>query len=168
MLINGISRTSVMRYIIVVAAMVSGCSDGKAPDPIVLDNRVVVETLASDKFEGRLTGTRGIEMAADYIIEQLEEIGAQPLPGLLDFRLPFQFTAGMRDGGTTLILTEPEGLPQWSLGDIQALSFSETGSVTGDLVFAGYGLSVPDTDGFSYDSFATLDIHDKIVLVLRY
>ena len=168
MLINGISRTSVMRYIIVVAAMVSGCSDGKAPDPIVLDNRAVVETLASDKFEGRLTGTRGIEMAADYIIEQLEEIGAQPLPGLLDFRLPFQFTAGMSDGGTTLILTEPEGLPQWSLGDIQALSFSETGSVTGDLIFAGYGLSVPDTDGFSYDSFATLDIHDKIVLVLRY
>lgn len=157
-----------MRYIIVVAAMVSGCSDGKAPDPIVLDNRAVVETLASDKFEGRLTGTRGIEMAADYIIEQLEEIGAQPLPGLLDFRLPFQFTAGMSDGGTTLILTEPEGLPQWSLGDIQALSFSETGSVTGDLIFAGYGLSVPDTDGFSYDSFATLDIHDKIVLVLRY
>lgn len=168
MLIKGISRTSVMRYIIVVAAMVSGCSDGKAPDPMVLDNRVVVETLASDKFEGRLTGTRGIEMAADYIIEQLEEIGAQPLPGLLDFRLPFQFTAGMSDGGTTLILTEPEGLPQWSLGDIQALSFSETGSVTGDLIFAGYGLSVPDTDGFSYDSFATLDIHDKIVLVLRY
>lgn len=157
-----------MRYIIVVAAMVSGCSDGKAPDPIVLDNRAVVETLASDEFEGRLTGTRGIEMAADYIIEQLEEIGAQPLPGLLDFRLPFQFTAGMSDGGTTLILTEPEGLPQWSLGDIQALSFSETGSVTGDLIFAGYGLSVPDTDGFSYDSFATLDIHDKIVLVLRY
>lgn len=157
-----------MRYIIGVAAMVSGCSDGKAPDPIVLDNRAVVETLASDEFEGRLTGTRGIEMAADYIIEQLEEIGAQPLPGLLDFRLPFQFTAGMSDGGTTLILTEPEGLPQWSLGDIQALSFSETGSVTGDLIFAGYGLSVPDTDGFSYDSFATLDIHDKIVLVLRY
>ena len=168
MLIKGISRTSVMSYIIGVAAMVSGCSDGKAPDPIVLDNRAIVETLASDEFEGRLTGTRGIEMAADYIIEQLEEIGAQPLPGLLDFRLPFQFTAGMSDGGTTLILTEPEGLPQWSLGDIQALSFSETGSVTGDLIFAGYGLSVPDTDGFSYDSFATLDIHDKIVLVLRY
>ena len=168
MLIKGISRMSVMRYVVIVAGIVSGCSDRKASDPMVLDQRTVVETLASDKFEGRLTGTRGIEMAADYIIEQLERIGAQPLPGLLEFRLPFQFTAGVSDGGTTLTLTEPEGLPQWSLGDIQALSFSETGSVTGDLVFAGYGLSVPDTDGFSYDSFATLDIHDKIVVVLRY
>lgn len=168
MLIKGISRMSVMRYVVIVAGIVSGCSDRKVSDPIVLDQRTVVETLASDKFEGRLTGTRGIEMAADYIIEQLERIGAQPLPGLLEFRLPFQFTAGVSDGGTTLTLTEPEGLPQWSLGDIQALSFSETGSVTGDLVFAGYGLSVPDTDGFSYDSFATLDIHDKIVVVLRY
>ena len=159
---------SVMRYIVIVAGIVTGCSDRKTSEPIVLDQRTVVETLASDKFEGRLTGTRGIEMAADYIIEQLERIGAQPLPGLLEFRLPFQFTAGVSDGGTTLTLTEPEGLPQWSLGDIQALSFSETGSVTGDLVFAGYGLLVPDTDGFSYDSFATLDIHDKIVVVLRY
>lgn len=168
MLIKGISKMSVMRYIVIVAGIVSGCSDRKTSEPIVLDQRTVVETLASDKFEGRLTGTRGIEMAADYIIEQLERIGAQPLPGLLEFRLPFQFTAGVSDGGTTLTLTEPEGLPQWSLGDIQALSFSETGSVTGDLVFAGYGLLVPDTDGFSYDSFATLDIHDKIVVVLRY
>ena len=35
-------------------------------------------------------------------------------------------------------------------------------------MFAGYGLSVPETDGFSYDSFATLDVEDKIAVVLRY
>ena len=38
----------------------------------------------------------------------------------------------------------------------------------GQLVFAGYGLSVPETDDFSYDSYATLDVTDKIVVAFRY
>ena len=51
---------------------------------------------------------------------------------------------------------------------VRGLSFSESTTATGPLVFAGYGLVIPDTDGFSYDSYATLDVADKIVLVLRY
>ena len=36
------------------------------------------------------------------------------------------------------------------------------------MVFAGYGLSVPGRTGEGYDSFAGLDVKDKIVLVFRY
>ncbi len=36
------------------------------------------------------------------------------------------------------------------------------------MVFAGYGLVVPDTQNFGYDSYAGLDVKDKIVVVLRY
>ena len=36
------------------------------------------------------------------------------------------------------------------------------------MVFAGYGLVVPDSQNFGYDSYATLDVKDKVVLVLRY
>jgi Zn-dependent M28 family amino/carboxypeptidase len=36
------------------------------------------------------------------------------------------------------------------------------------MVFAGYGIVVPDSQGFAYDSYATLDVKDKIVIVLRY
>ena len=32
---------------------------------------------------------------------QLKRIGARPLPGQKDYRLPFEFTAGTRDGGST-------------------------------------------------------------------
>src|SRR5260370_38627785 len=52
--------------------------------------------------------------------------------------------------------------------DVQALSFSDNGDVEGPLVFAGYGIVVPDSQNFGYDSYATLDVKDKIVLVLRY
>jgi hypothetical protein len=36
------------------------------------------------------------------------------------------------------------------------------------VVFAGYGLSVPEGGGARYNSFEGLDVKDKIVLMLRY
>src|SRR4029453_10232220 len=66
--------------------------------------RTHVQTLASDKFEGRLTGSPGEKLAADYLIAELKRIGAKPLPGMTDFRMPFTFTAGSKDGGSKLTL----------------------------------------------------------------
>ena len=40
--------------------------------------------------------------------------------------------------------------------------------MTGPVVFAGYGLVVPDSQNFGYDSYQGLDVKDKIVVVLRY
>ena len=96
-------------------------------------------------------------------------VGARPLPGRSDFFLPFQFTAGTRDGGTTISLTgrAPAGAQPVApgAGDIRALSFSDSAEVTGSVVFAGYGIVVPEAQSFGYDSYATLDVKDKIVLV---
>ena len=128
--------------------------------------RAHVEALAADALEGRLTGSAGEQQAAAYIVEQLRAIGAQPLPGQHDFRLPFQFTAGVSDGGTSVAI--PGGGRWQDPARVQALSFSDSAEVTGEVVFAGYGLVVPDTEDFGYDSYATLDVTDKIVLVLRY
>ena len=142
------------------------------PAPAALDTRAIVERLADDALEGRLTGSPGIRMAADYIIEQLEAIGAGPLPGVGGFRQAFAFTAGVTDTGTTVEITADDGAPlrppAGAGPSVRALSFSDTGMAEGPLVFAGYGLSVPETDGFSYDSYATLDVTGKVVVVLRY
>lgn len=115
-----------------------------------------------------MTGTPGIEQAAAHIVAELEAIGAEPLPGNAGYRLPFQYTGTASDGGTSLRLVA-DGGPRWSDPEsVRALSFSEGGEVTGGLVFVGYGLVVPETDGFSYDSYATTNVTDKIVVVLRY
>ncbi len=127
-----------------------------------------VERLASDALEGRLTGTDGIRLAADHIIGELKLLGAEPLPGVDNYRLPFQYTGSATDAGTTLRLEAGRELYWEDGGLVSALSFSESVEVTGPLVFAGYGLVVPETDGFSYDSYATIDVTDKIVVVLRY
>ena len=129
-----------------------------------------VETLAADKFEGRLTGSPGEKLAADYIISELKRIGAKPLPGLTDFRMPFTFTAGSKDGGTTMTIIRDAGGAQTVTGAaiVQALSFSDTVEATGRVVFAGYGLVVPEAQNFGYDSYAGLEVKDKIVVVFRY
>ena len=129
-----------------------------------------VETLAADKFEGRLTGSPGEKLAADYIISELKRIGAKPLPGLTDFRMPFTFTAGSKDGGTTMTIIRDAGGAQTFTGAaiVQALSFSDTVEATGRVVFAGYGLVVPEAQNFGYDSYAGLEVKDKIVVVFRY
>ena len=132
--------------------------------------RAHVTTLASESMQGRVTGSGGERRAGDYIIAQLKTIGAKPLPGRTDYRMPFAFTAGARDGGSSMSVqsnsTEPRRFDART--DIQALSFSDQGTVSGDIVFAGYGIVVPPGQEIAYDSYAGLDVKDKIVVVLRY
>ena len=124
-----------------------------------------VQTLASDKFAGREAGSTGERLAADYIASQLSRLGAKPLPGRGDMFVPFTFTAGSRDGGSRAVV----GSTTFSTTqDVIALSFSDDADVTGPVVFAGYGIVVPEAQNFGYDSYATLDVKDKIVVVLRY
>src|SRR6187401_2721307 len=97
-----------------------------------------VQTLASDKFEGRLTGSPGEKLAADYLISELKRMGAKPLPGMTDFRMPFTFTAGSKDGGSTFGYkneTTGAGMIGGGSNAVLALSFSDSGSVTGNVVF---------------------------------
>lgn len=123
----------------------------------------LVEALAAPAMEGRLTGTPGEQSSAERIIQTLKELGARPLTGD-DYRWDFQFTAGSRDTGTNL--AGPDG--KVAAGDVRGLGFSATGSMTGSVVFAGYGIRVPESQDFGYDSYVGLDVKDKVVLVLRY
>src|SRR5687767_15307770 len=124
--------------------------------------RVHVETLASPKMEGRLTGSPGEKLAADYLIAELKKMGARPLPGTTDFRMPFTFTAGSKDGGSKMTVAHGATVSSFDgPGNILAASFSDNGTTTGSVVFAGYGIVVPDSQGFGYDSYQGLDVKDR-------
>jgi Zn-dependent M28 family amino/carboxypeptidase len=163
-------NTSRLLLGVVAVTLMAAASQAQTATAVQSRTKTHVETLASDKFEGRLTGTAGEKLAADYIISELKRIGAKPLPGMTDFRMPFTFTAGSKDGGTNLRFTKTGLPPQSFTGGayVQALSFSDSAETTGALVFAGYGLVVPEAQNFGYDSYAGLDVKDKIVVVLRY
>jgi hypothetical protein len=152
------------------ALLVLSAAAPHAQTAVASRTRAHVEFLASDKLEGREAGSQGERLAGEYLTAQLMRIGARPLPGRPDMFMPFEFTAGSRDGGSRIAL-RTGSQPASSFAErsqIQALSFSDDADVTGPVVFAGYGLVVPESQNFGYDSYATLDVKDKIVLVLRY
>jgi Zn-dependent M28 family amino/carboxypeptidase len=154
---------------ILLLAAVSGFSRTPAAQQAPL--RQHVETLAAEKLDGRLAGSPGERLAADYIVSQLQRIGAKTAPGLSDYRVPFEFTSGSRDGGSSISFKSDKGsaadAPR-NTPSVRALSFSDNGETQAPVVFAGYGIVVPESQDFGYDSYATLDVKDKIVLVLRY
>jgi len=158
-----------MKRILLVVLLLSS-SVGAQQTAVASRTRAAVEFLASDRLEGRDTGSPGERLAGDYIAMQLARAGAKPLPGHGDMFLPFEFTAGTRDGGSNLTIHGNGGTSQaWSGAEhVQALSLSDDANVTAPLVFAGYGLVVPESQNFGYDSYAGLDVKDKMVLVLHY
>jgi Peptidase family M28/PDZ domain/PA domain len=155
-----------MRHqLILVAAIVAGAAPAARAQTNAPSTRTYVETLASEKFAGREAGSAGERMAGDYLAAQLARLGARPLPGRDSMFVPFDFTAGSRDGGSRLTIG---GATFTAPQDVVALSFSDDAEITGDAVFAGYGIVVPESQKFGYDSYATLDVKDKVVVVLRY
>jgi hypothetical protein len=121
-----------------------------------------VRFLADDLLEGRNTGSRGHAIAARYFAAQLQSLGYEPAGenGTWFQTVPF---VGMT--------VKPEGC-ELSL-DGQQLKYGEevvftprAGSagddVTGELVFAGYGVTAPE---YKYDDLPK-DLRGKIAVVI--
>jgi hypothetical protein len=135
------------------------------------DLQAQVGFLASESLEGRLTGTPGAQKAADFVANSFKVAGLQPLPGAKDFFQPFEFSSGVRvltnqNSATLHAAAAPAALALDK--DFRPLAFTANGTVEGEVVFAGYGLSVPGKLGEGYDSYNGLDVSNKVVLVLRY
>jgi membrane-associated protease RseP (regulator of RpoE activity) len=162
------NRDHTIFFVCFVFSCVSWVDAGSAQD-----TKAYVRTLASEPLGGRLAGSDGEKLAADFLVAELQKIGAKPLPGQTDFREPFEFTAGTKDGGSKIAISSGvrDGVASGATSggtSVRALSFSDNGDVTGPVIFAGYGIVVPDSQGYPYDSYATLDVKDKVVVVLRY
>lgn len=138
------------------------------------DLHTIVAYLASDELEGRLTGTKGSKMASDYIAHRLEKIGILPVDKNGNYFQGFPFTSGvevMPEGNFLHIAKSGKANDTKSFElekDFRPLAFTASGVADGELVFAGYGISMPGEDGAGYDSYAGIDVKDKVVLVLNY
>jgi Tol biopolymer transport system component len=141
------------------------------PDITQGDLRAQVAYLASDKLEGRATGSPGANLAADYIAEQFKAAGLKPLSGIPGYFQSFEFNAGVRivTNSNTLTLSGENLAAVFAVEqDFRPLSFTANAEAEGEVVFAGYGLSVPGQAGEGYDSYSGVNVSNKIALVLRY
>lgn len=145
-----------------------------SPEITANDLRTQVQYLASDELEGRLTGTRGAQLAANYIADYFKGIGLKAIDDNRGYFQEFPFIAGTKivPGKNHFQITErgtEKETIQFEVGkDFVPLAFTVNGEVEGEVVFAGYGLSVPGNEGNRYDSYEKLDVKDKIVLVLHH
>ncbi|HXV50125.1 MAG TPA: M20/M25/M40 family metallo-hydrolase [Candidatus Binatia bacterium] len=120
--------------------------------------------LASAELTGRGVDTPGIKLAADYIAAEFARYGLRPGGDGTSFRQGFDVAVGVT-------VKQPSNLtlgnqPALALGeDWTPLGFSAPGRASGQLVFAGYGITARDYD---YDDYAGIDVRGKIVVVLRF
>ena len=134
-----------------------------------------IEFLADDALEGRMTGSEGAQRAAEHIATQFEALNLKPIVDEQNYFQTFAFTSGRRiiaEENQFHITRQMHGAEQvmaFSVEqDFQPLSFSRNGVVEGEVVFVGYGLTVPGELGEGYDAYAGLDVQDKIVVAFRY
>ena len=141
--------------VILAAVAFAQSADKALPDRYIEH----VKYLASPELQGRGPGTRGIELASQYIADRFREFKLEPAGEKGSFWQPFEVTTGAKPGPKN----ELQGLRLNN--DYSPLSFSSNGEVSGAVVFAGYGITAPE---LHYDDYKDVDVKDKIVLVLRY
>ena len=135
-----------------------------------------IRRMAGSEMEGRLTGTRGEQLATAYVAKWLRNIGMEPAGDNGTFFQPFRFTSGVSLGPKNkLVRHDADGVSKSYRPDQdwRPLAFSGRGRFEpAPLIFAGYGIKVPEGDTPDsvdvYDSYVHLDVKDKWVLVLRY
>jgi hypothetical protein len=128
-----------------------------------------VKVLSSPEMEGRGDGTKGLTLAAQMLADHYRKLGLEPA-GTEGYFQPFSLITGAKIAGENHfdIYDSPGTEIKHSLKlneDYVPFSFSDSGSASGQLVFAGYGASA---DEFGYDDYAGIDVKEKVVVLLRY
>lgn len=141
-----------------------------AEDASTVESRLsdTAKYLASDELEGRGIGTKGLDLAADYIADQFKAIGLKT--DLFDGG-PFQkfkMTTGSNLGEpNALAFLGPDSSPvELKLGEgFNPLAIGGSGKFDLPLVFVGYGITAKKE---GYDDYAGIDVKDKAVIILRH
>lgn len=125
-----------------------------------------VKYLADDKLQGRETGSPGYLEAARYVAAEFERAGLSPAGSQGYLQMVKFRSRKVIDAGTSVVLERGNGESEsLKLGDdvIVSARVDVAPAVDGGLVFAGYGLKIPEAN---YDDFAGLDVRGKIVVYL--
>ena len=123
-----------------------------------------VKILTAPETEGRGSGTAGADRAARHIAAVFQGAGLAPGGDAGSYLQAFSVPTGVRLGAAnSLAVIAPVARSLTVSRDFMPLAVSTDGSETGDVAFAGYGITAPD---LGYDDYAGLDVRGKVVLVL--
>ena len=124
-----------------------------------------VQFLADDSLEGRNTGSEGHKKAAAYVADRFKQAGLEPA-GTSGYLQPVAFVSRkIVEAESSLALVRNGVAEPVELGPEAAISMRTPTApeVEAPLVFAGYGLTIPEAQ---HDDFAGLDVRGKIVVII--
>jgi Zn-dependent M28 family amino/carboxypeptidase len=134
-----------------------------------------VRFLSHDLLEGRGTGQRGGDIAAEYIAAQFALYGLKPAGdnGSYLQKVPM---VGITPGADTRFSLVPVNAPGNAPGNSRALdlkpleeyvAYDQTqqpaSKVDADIVFVGYGIEAPE---YNWDDYKGVDVKGKVLLML--
>jgi len=130
--------------------------------------RAHMEFLADDLLEGRGTGTRGYQLAANYVRAQFEEMGLKPagVNGSYFHNVRFRLIQLIPE--KTSAIVKRNGQDQTLVFEKDYVAegnelYPDT-AIEAQIAFVGYGMTAP---GFNYDDYAAVDVKGKIVAMLE-
>jgi len=152
---------------------------GSGEEAAAGEHRLAATTLylSSDKLEGRGLGTKGIDVAADYLADQFRQLNRYGVKTELWDGAPFQkfkvaVDADLGPNNYMALVGPPKGKNgkprkiELVLGrDYTPLAISGNGKFDLPLAFAGYGITARKA---KYDDFAEVDVVGKAAIMLRH
>jgi len=161
-----------MRWVVCMALLACGAAMAQTGDQSAANIKADMAFLASDRLKGREAGSPEYDMAAQYVADQMKQIGLVPKGDPKDAKGGGYFqhvplvAYRPRDEGV-IALRAKDGTPvplvfgkDYLTGDtVQA----EKLTVEAPLVFVGYGLVAPE---HGRDDYRGLDVKGKIVVAL--
>ncbi len=123
-----------------------------------------IKYLASEELEGRYPGSVGGKFAMDYISKEFNIYGLTPF-GDSSYIQFVEMITGIKLGSGNILEFHINGKSEEIEieKDWIPLSFSSNGKISGELVFAGYGISAPD---LNYDDYKDIEVEGKVVIIL--
>src|SRR5947209_10946559 len=130
--------------------------------------RATVKYLSDDKLEGRGTGQKGGDMAADWIAAQFKSYGLVPAGDNGTYFQKIDFFGVTTDPKQTKFSFVPKSGPEMALkfaDDYIAndQTHAQKSEIDAPLVFVGYGINAPE---YNWDDYKGVDVKGKMLLML--
>jgi Zn-dependent M28 family amino/carboxypeptidase len=126
-----------------------------------------VRYLSHDLLEGRGTGQRGGDIAAEYIATQFAEYGLKPAGdhGTYMQKVPLVGITTLPDTQFSLIPKHGEAMNLKPLDEYVAYDQTQQpqSDVDSEIVFVGYGIEAPE---YNWDDYKGTDVRGKVLLML--
>lgn len=125
-----------------------------------------VKYLSSDALEGRGTGQKGGDLAADYIAAQFKSYGLKPAGENETYfqSLPLVGVKTLPETSFALVPSSGEPLGLKNLEEYVTSNESQTeiADIDAPIVFVGYGITAPE---YSWDDYKGYDLKGKVALL---